>query len=125
MSNDVKKILNKISNKSLSETLLLLNKKEINLLKVTFQEDWIYLFFNLEHIQSEINKLKFNKNVCYKINQKYNLFKKKDKTDTQEEKGVRYSLVKHRRKLTRHVLLSYRMLSYQVRNEDLKCYSFV
>ena len=53
-------------------------------MKVTFQEDWIYLFFNLEHIQSEINKLKFNKNVCYKINQKYNLFKKKGGNDNND-----------------------------------------
>lgn len=54
----VKNILEKFKTLSLEDTLRILNKKETKLLKNEFGNNWIYYFFNLEHINYNKNKAK-------------------------------------------------------------------
>lgn len=59
---EIQKILEKIKDISLENTFKILSKKEIKLLVKEFGNNWIYYFFNLEHIQKEKNKVPNFKN---------------------------------------------------------------
>lgn len=62
-SKNIKIILDKIKSLSLENTFKKLNNKEKNLLKKEFGSNWMYYFFNLEHIQYHKKLIKGGDNV--------------------------------------------------------------
>ena len=68
---DVKKILDDITDKSLYETLISLNKNEYNKLQAYYGEKWYELFFNVYHINGSIDMIKRTPSQKKEIEEKY------------------------------------------------------